>query len=513
MNTRTTLPLTSLFPAVWNPRGSFGDDSVSELVESVRAQGVLTPLLVRPTVVVNGHVAEAEIVAGHRRYRAAQLAGLQDVPVTVREMTDDQAREVAIVENLQRADVHPLDEARGFDALLKTTSLTLGGLAARVGKSPSYISQRLALCDLCDVAAAAFREGDITLGHAQLLARLEPADQAKALNVAMGPERGTDDLPAAVRQRNLMTVDALARWIRNQVLQDLSAAIWPLDDADVLAGEPACLVCPKRGGLQEGLFDEPEAADGEAGWCADGGCFARKRDAWLGLLEHREGLRSGLEVVRVSTDFHGKVPKGVLRRSAFTEIPGTKAACDHTRLALVVHGFELGSTFRVCVGQTCKAHGRQPVVKATSGYADKASRDEAEAKRKQVVQARKASRVALMRQCLARAAWPLPNAVLAMVAESLLDDIGRHEVDGLLDPPGWTAMDIQVVRLLLLRLVSRDLDGWDEHAPDLDAVVTALKVTPLVKAAKTRPTPVKKAAPVKKIAAIPAKAKKGAKKR
>jgi ParB/RepB/Spo0J family partition protein len=130
------LPLVSLTESATNPRRSFDQTALSELAESIKTQGILAPLVVRP---VGQHF---EIVAGARRYRAAQLAGLETAPVRIVELTDAQALETSIVENLQRRDVHPLDEANGFAALmrLEEPKYSIEQIAAKCGKSAGYVA-------------------------------------------------------------------------------------------------------------------------------------------------------------------------------------------------------------------------------------------------------------------------------------------------------------------------------------------------------------------------------------
>ena len=132
-----SLPLESLTESPINPRRTFNDAALQELAESIRTQGVLSPLLVRPK-----GPQTYEIVAGARRYRAAQLAGLETAPVRIVELTDAQALETSIVENLQRRDVHPLDEANGFAALmrLEEPKYSVEQIAAKVGKAPAFIT-------------------------------------------------------------------------------------------------------------------------------------------------------------------------------------------------------------------------------------------------------------------------------------------------------------------------------------------------------------------------------------
>ena len=159
-----------------NPRRTFEELALKELAESIRTQGVLSPLLVRP-LTENGF----EIVAGARRYRAAQMAEVPTVPVRIVNLSDAQAVEMSIVENLQRKDVHPLEEAQGFRALLdlEEPKYSIEQIAAKVGKSAVFVASRLKLTDLAPAAVDAFYADDIGVGHAVLLSKL-PADLQEA---------------------------------------------------------------------------------------------------------------------------------------------------------------------------------------------------------------------------------------------------------------------------------------------------------------------------------------------
>jgi ParB family chromosome partitioning protein len=149
-NTATTteyrdLPLSILTESKTNPRRFFEDSALKELAASIRSQGVLSPLLVRPLT-----ERSFEIVAGARRYRAAQLAEAETVPVRIVNLTDAEALEAQLIENLQRRDVHPLEEAQGFRALLNLDEpkYSIEQIAAKTGKSPAYCAQRVKLTEL-----------------------------------------------------------------------------------------------------------------------------------------------------------------------------------------------------------------------------------------------------------------------------------------------------------------------------------------------------------------------------
>ena len=167
------VPLSALVPSPTNPRQHFDEDKLNELAETIRKSGVYQAILARPKD------NTLEIVFGERRYRASVIAGKETIPALIREMNDAEVLEAQLVENLQRRDVHPMEEAEGYKRLLelKEPTFTVEQIAAKVGKTPAYITTRLKLTDLCDDAAAAFYQEHIGVGHALLLAKL-PADAA-----------------------------------------------------------------------------------------------------------------------------------------------------------------------------------------------------------------------------------------------------------------------------------------------------------------------------------------------
>lgn len=168
------LPLTMLVPSSMNPRKTLGD--VTDLAASIREVGILEPILVRP------RDGAAEVVAGSRRHAAAQAAGLLMVPCLVRELTDAQALELAIVENNQRGDIHPLDEAEAFQLLAAMNRLyTPEVIAAKIGRPKAYVTGRLRLLQLEPTVREAFAADRITIGHADRIARLKPTVQERAL--------------------------------------------------------------------------------------------------------------------------------------------------------------------------------------------------------------------------------------------------------------------------------------------------------------------------------------------
>lgn len=162
-----------------NPRKRFDSEELDNLSASIREKGILQPILVRP---VSGKKDAYEIVAGERRWRAAQRAGIHDVPVTLLEINDKEALEIAIVENVQRADLNPLEEAAGYENLIGQFSYSQNDLAKVVGKSRSHIANTLRLLKLPNSVKKFLSEGKLTAGHARaLLAHDDPEKLARTI--------------------------------------------------------------------------------------------------------------------------------------------------------------------------------------------------------------------------------------------------------------------------------------------------------------------------------------------
>lgn len=168
------MPIELLKASPNNPRKHFAEADLEDLARSIRDKGLLQPIVVRPL-----SAGEFEIVAGERRWRAAQRAGVHDVPVLVRELTDGEALEIALIENIQRSDLNPLEEARAYGLLLQEFSYTQQQLADSIGKSRSHIANTLRLLNLPESVRSQIEEGNLTAGHARaLVATDSPAELA-----------------------------------------------------------------------------------------------------------------------------------------------------------------------------------------------------------------------------------------------------------------------------------------------------------------------------------------------
>ena len=169
------LPISQVESCSSQPRKHFDEASLAELADSIREHGIIQPLTVRK--LASGYY---QIIAGERRWRAARLAGLQEVPVIVMEADDRKAAELAMIENLQREDLNPIEEAAGFQSLMETYHMTQEEAASRVGKSRSAVANALRLLSLTPPVAKLVEEGKLSAGHARALLPLSPALQENA---------------------------------------------------------------------------------------------------------------------------------------------------------------------------------------------------------------------------------------------------------------------------------------------------------------------------------------------
>jgi ParB family chromosome partitioning protein len=372
------LPLNVLTESTTNPRRIFEDAALKELAESIRVQGVLSPLLVRP---LNGQ--SFEIVAGARRYRAAQIAEAATVPVRIVNLTDAEAMEAALIENLQRRDVHPLEEAQGFHALLnlEEPKYSIEQIGAKVGKAPAYVASRARLTELIPAVVEAFYAEDIGVGHALLLAKLQPAQQEAALNNCFREEWSGAGGKA---KRIVLPVRHLQHWIEHNVLLLLKQAPFNKRDAQLLPAAGSCVECPKRTGHNKLLF-----ADVREDACSDPLCYAAKLEAHV-----QKQITAKPEIVQISTAY-GQQKEGskIITRSKYVEIKSEKPdtpekakwpefkTCKFIAEAIVSEGIDKGEVRRVCAEADCPIHHpKKQSTKADASFKaeqDKSRREQA----------------------------------------------------------------------------------------------------------------------------------------
>jgi len=177
------IPTSSLRPNARNPRRMFSNDELDELADSLRERGIIQPIVARP---VRGVADSFEIIAGERRWRAAQRAGLHEVPVVIIEATDAESLQLAIIENVQRTDLNPLEEAEGYRALIRDFSHSQDDVARMVGKSRSHVANMLRLQTLPDQVKAHIQSGRLSPGHARALVGHHDAERLADEIVALG---------------------------------------------------------------------------------------------------------------------------------------------------------------------------------------------------------------------------------------------------------------------------------------------------------------------------------------
>jgi ParB family chromosome partitioning protein len=338
-----------------NPRRTFEETALKELAASIRTQGVLSPLLVRP-LTENGF----EIIAGARRYRAAQIAEQSTVPVRIVNLSDAQAVEMSIVENLQRKDVHPMEEAQGFRALLdlEEPKYSIEQIGARVGKNPAFIAQRLKLTDLVASAVDAFYADEIGVGHALLLAKLPADQQEDALRACFKEVYNGASKPARI----LLPVRNLQFWIDSNILLILKDAPFNKRDAQLVPAAGSCADCPKRTGHNKLLFGDDLGRQGDR--CTDPNCYAAKVSAHVA-----QTVSAKPELVQISTAYGAqKDGSPVLPRNRYIAIRDDKPkskddakrpefkVCKFTTEAIITEGSDVGTIHKVCANPTCPVH-------------------------------------------------------------------------------------------------------------------------------------------------------------
>ena len=282
------LPLACVHPSLTNPRKRFDEAELNELAESIKQHGVMQPILVRPInkeeVLANKAVHhEYEIVAGERRYRASKIAEQEKIPAIIRDLDDITALQLQILENLQRSDLHPLEEANGFKALLANTSAkswTIDQLAEKVGKSRSYIYASLKLTELCTYAQDAFYDGKLKRETAILIARI-PGEKLQTL--------ATKEITAEDYAGKTMSYRAACKHLQQRYMLQLDKAIFDTHSTSLFESAGSCFSCPKRSGNNPELFSDVESAD----VCTDPDCFAWKKAAHVVLIE-----ASGKKVIK-----------------------------------------------------------------------------------------------------------------------------------------------------------------------------------------------------------------------
>ena len=442
--------VSNLRPSPFNRRREWGN--LDELAASIRTDGVLEPLLARRVIGEPGY----ELIAGERRFKAATLAGLEQVPVIVREATDAEVMRISAVENLQRENPHPLDEADSYRDLQKVDKAnTVAVLAALVGKSPDYVYRRLKLHSLTKQARAAFELHEITVAHAERLARLTPFVQINALKEACRYQR-TFWTPGAMTSTATHTEPAplaeLDEWIEKHTKVD-----------------PASEDAPNYFPAFADAFETPDTLLQ----------LSASNMPGANLQDKKHGLVGGLRWVPVK----GK-------------------PCDHVRRGVIVHGGPL-QVLDVCISKACKKHHpkvRSYGVGGASGGNGKAPRSvedrAAEKSHEEAVREYEGQHMKWKTKCFSAIAEGVVKSALANVpADAVTPAFGRLILTAspwqrLRDVEDWMKVesedtedvvakltDEQIAPALVVTLASVAVGGyhgWGDYAENVRACVALL---------------------------------------
>lgn len=278
---------SDLCPSPLNHRKTFDKEKLEELAASLVEKGMISPLTARPRPATSKAKEPYEIVVGERRWRASLIGKLERVPVIVRDLTDKEVLEIQLIENVQRVDVHPLEEADGYQALIEKHKYTIEQIAAKTGRSSSYVRSRLKLTDLCKEARETFLEGDLTPAVALMIARIPDAKlQKQATAEVLGLGNWDAYRDSGVQKHHLQIDDGKHETVplsqreaqvhlqRKYTLR-LSLAKFATDDATLVPKAGACSACVHRTGNQADLFADMKSEDS----CTKPECFEEKKAA------------------------------------------------------------------------------------------------------------------------------------------------------------------------------------------------------------------------------------------
>jgi ParB family transcriptional regulator, chromosome partitioning protein len=405
------LPLTLLEECPLNPRRIVDDAALNELAASIKVQGLIHPVLVRPAG------DKFQVVAGKRRYLAAQKAEVETLRAEVRELTDAQCLEIAIVENLQRRNVHPMEEAQAFHALLHTEGLnyTVETVAAKAGKGPAFVAQRLKLIDLIPAIVEAFLADQIGVGHALEIAKLPQDQQQRAFDAAFRTVwNGGKDV------RLLLPLRDFTAWIEQNIFLSLDKVPFDRNDATLVPEAGSCAECPKRTGFNTLLFGELGSQHDS---CSDAACYQNKLDQCVARQ-----IAKKPELVQIATAHVAS--GGVLPRGRYVALQLAKTAkakqplsshqkpCKHMSEAIVVDGAERGHTVKVCAEPTCGVHFADRRAPSPAQIAkDREQRRKEIEKRKLEVTVRHR----ILANVLKKVEAPLDRADLVLIAGAMLE--------------------------------------------------------------------------------------------
>jgi ParB family chromosome partitioning protein len=438
MNTAvpTAAAISSLVESPLNPRRHFNQARLLEMSRSIRTLregghpfGVIEPLLVRPVnpakrIRSAGGQPSWEIIAGARRFRAAKIAGVTELPITASDVDDKTVLEMMTIENEQREDIHPLEQAEGYNALI-AFGYTVEELAERIGKEAGYVYRRLQLLHLIEPLKKEFIAERFPYSHAVLLARLAAADQSLAHKEALYNDRGEFDHAKGTwvkpKEPPAVSKADLDSWIRHHVYLELKDAAWKLDDPEIWPEAGSCTACPKRSGANLALFEDLKGSEDR---CLDRRCYEQKQRNFIKIQAGKAAL-AGEELPLVSLGYASSQERSNLPQRTVYDQTEIEKRCEHAERAIVVHAgrhykTKVGATILICRKKDCNVHGRGRFGAGGPSQADLWKHRANEARQKAELQGR---------QLLLQTVVDLPRVSLALpeakwwVLEALVDDV------------------------------------------------------------------------------------------
>jgi len=431
-----TLGIYTLVESKLNPRRQYNVDRIKDLADSITSVGMIEPLVVRLNGQPKGTAdSRFEIIAGSRRFRAAKIAGVEEVPVLIREMTDQQALEIMVIENNQREDTNALEEAEGYERLMGL-GYGLDRLAERIGRSHKYIYDRIKLLQLVPEAKKQVLAGSVSAGHAILLARLRPDEQKRAMDEDYGglweneqllwdPKDHGDIQPVKTR-----SVRELQAWIDEHVRFDRNAQV------------------------NQDLFPETAVAV-------------------------KDAQETKLKVIQITHDYVVKPDakegnkERIYSERTWRLADGSKGhkTCENGATGVIVVGPDRGAAYKVCVNKDCDVHwgkerrerekGKAEVAKSKGAL--QAQRSHEKYKREQEQREKcqvewKAARKAILGACVAKVKSSIPG-ILAEAIYRRFRNPDLKDAQLLLGKKWKTAEDL--LQLFAMTVLVDEYDEWN----------------------------------------------------
>lgn len=374
------IPWKDLEISPTNPRRRIVEETIESLAASIRTQGILEPLIVREKS------EKYEIVCGERRYRAAAVAAVTELPCLVRELSDEQVLDIQIHENLHREDVHPMDEAYGYQFLKERLGCDVKELALRVGKSEGYVLNRLKLNSLFEGAQKDVDEELLPLSYALEIAKYSPETQKVIYGEVYKKEGkyiGNEYVYEPIKGQTV-PFRSFIDWINTNIHHLLSKAPFDAKAINLHEDGLACIKCPDRTGAAVNLFEPNQIGKKDA--CLNPACFKQKAETSVQVKRRELAEKRGVDVSEVPLvrSWSYSDGNGYLGSQSATIISGGKNGgsgkeCDQAISAIDIEATNYGKTLQVCLKTTaCKIH--WPQSKSSSNGNSSSVRSDEEVK-------------------------------------------------------------------------------------------------------------------------------------